>query len=266
MSTPPSQPPAQTPAATAPPAATGTVPAPLSGLNAVYAAQRARLVATVTAAVAFAWAQLFADRSRTVTYIAQLVEAGQAHLVGLVEAYMAAMQRQTAGVSSEVSLNPALYTTSALRGLPAEVVYGRPFGAYGAFLKDGAERSDAVRAAQAAVTKLAATDMQLAQTHAARDWMRDASERDQGSELRIVGYRRVLNPPSCELCTLAADRTYRVADLMPIHEHCDCGVEPLWGTEPVASVGTTVRVEDDPEIGPRLMAASWSSVGPRLTE
>ena len=96
----------------------------------------------------------------------------------------------------------------------------------------------------------------MAQTNSARDWMQD--------EVTIVGWRRILNLPSCELCTIAATRTYRKSDLAGIHEHCDCTVSPLFGTEPVASVGTTVRVEMDPEIGARLMADSWSSVGPRL--
>ena len=70
--------------------------------------------------------------------------------------------------------------------------------------------------------------------------------------------------PHCALCEAAATRTYRIADLLPIHEHCTCGVLPLYGTEPVPSVGTAVRVEDDPELGPRLMADNWSNVGPRL--
>jgi hypothetical protein len=96
--------------------------------------------------------------------------------------------------------------------------------------------------------------------------MREASA-TKTDEFRIVGYRRVLSGegPHCKLCTAASTRTYRIADLMAIHEHCTCGVQPLYGTEPVASIGTTVRVEDDPELGPRLMADSWSNVGPRLT-
>lgn len=165
----------------------------------------------------------------------------------------------------QITLDPARYTTAAIRQVAADAVYGRPFGAYGAFVKDGAHPADALRAATASATKLAATDLQLAQTHAARDWMSAALE-GATDELRIVGYRRVLTGPGphCDLCTAASTRTYRVSDLMPIHEHCGCTVEPLYGTEPVASIGTTVRVEDDPEIGPRLLADSWSDVGPRL--
>lgn len=240
---------------------------PQSELDAAYTAQRARLVASVTAAVALAWGHLYADRSATIAQIVKLVETGQATLANLLGVYFAAKQLQTTGTPSQVSLNPDAYTTLALRGIPAEIVYGRPFGAYGASVDRGASVAEAIVSAQAYVKKIAATDLQLVQTHAAHDWMRATSVRDQGDELRIVGYRRVItNPNACKLCVAASTRTYRIADLMPIHEHCDCGVQPLWGTEPVASVGTTVRVEDDPEIGPRLMADTWSMVGPRLTE
>lgn len=235
-------------------------------IDAAYSAQRARLVATVSAAVSLAWGQLYADRSATIAAIVKLVETGQATLANLVGVYFAAKQLQTTGTASQVSLNSNAYTTLALRGIPAEIVYGRPFGAYGASVDKGATVADAIASAQAYVKKIAATDLQLAQTHAARDWMRATSAGEQG-ELRIVGYRRVItNPNACKLCVAASTRTYRIADLMPIHEHCDCGVQPLWGTDPVASVGTTVRVEEDPEIGPRLMADTWSDVGPRLTE
>jgi len=236
-----------------------------SQIDATYQAQRLRLNATVTAAAARYWAARFSDRQATLAAIVRLVATGQAHTVRLVDAYMAAKATEATGNGQRLGLDPALYTTAALRGVSADIVYGRPFGAYGAFIKDGASPADAVRAAQASVTKLAATDLQLTQTHAARDWMQTASS-SLTSDLRIVGYRRVLAGagPHCALCTAASTRTYRVADLLPIHEHCTCTVQPLYGTEPVASIGTTVRVELDPEIGPRLMADDWSSVGPIL--
>jgi len=235
-------------------------------IDAVYGSQRLRLAATVAAAVAAAWAHRFQDREAAISQIVRLVTAGQAHTVNLVEAYMAAKAAQDGIALSRVGLDPAAYTTTALRGVAADIVYARPFGAYGAFLNEGQSQAAAIRAAKSSVSKLAATDLQLAQTHAARDWMRAATEQDETRALQIVGYRRVLAGagPHCALCTAASTRTYRMADLMPIHEHCTCGVEPLWGTEPVASVGTTVRVEEDPELGPRLLAEDWSSVGPRI--
>lgn len=233
-------------------------------LDQVYAAQRLRLNATVAAGAAATWAQMHADRQRAIDQIIHLVTVGQAHTVRLVDAYMAAKTLQATGRRVPITLDTSLYTIEALRGIAADKVYSRPFGAYGAFVNDGSQPADAIIAARASVSKLAATDLQLAHTHSARDWMQADSQQEG---IRIVGYRRVLAGPGphCALCQAAATRTYRIADLLPIHEHCTCGVEPLYGTEPVASVGTTVRVEEDPELGPRLMADTWKSVGPTLT-
>lgn len=233
-------------------------------LEQVYAAQRLRLNATVAAGAAATWAQLHGDRQQAIDQIVRLVTVGQQHTVRLVDAYMTAKTLQATGRRMPITLDASLYTIAALRGVAAVKVYSRPFGAYGSFIKDGSKPVDAIAAARASVSKLAATDLQLAHTHSARDWMQADSQQEG---LRIVGYRRVLAGPGphCALCQAASTRTYRIADLLPIHEHCTCGVEPLYGTEPVASVGTTVRVEDDPELGPRLMADSWSPVGPTLT-
>lgn len=234
-------------------------------IDAAYQAQRVRLKALIVAGAASAWEQLHENRSAAIDHVVKLVTAGQTQTVHLVDAYMTAKARDALGAGSLLGLDPSKYTTTALRGIDAASVYSRPFGAYGAQLKDGAHPADALKAARSSVTKLAATDLQLAQTHSARDWM-EAAHAAQTEQLRIVGYRRVLTGPGphCDLCTAAATRTYRISDLLAIHEHCGCTVQPLYGTEPVASVGTTVRVEVDPELGPRLLADSWSDVGPRL--
>lgn len=52
---------------------------------------------------------------------------------------------------------------------------------------------------------------------------------------RADGYRRVLHPElsktgPCGLCVVAADRVYRVADLLPLHSRCVCEVLPIYGT------------------------------------
>lgn len=234
-------------------------------LDVAYQAQRLRLNAAVAAAAAAAWAAMHSNRPFAIAHAVRLVGAGQSHTVHLVGAYMTAKSLETVGSSPKVQLDPALYTIEKLRGIAADTVYGRPFGAYGALTKQGAPDGEALQAGRASVAKLAATDLQLAHTHAARDWMQAAGEQATG-DVKIVGYRRVLSGPGphCALCTAASTRTYRTADLMPIHEHCTCGVQPLFGTDPVASIGTTVRVEDDPELGPRLMADDWSPVGPRI--
>lgn len=234
-------------------------PAAPSPLDLTYQAERLRLAAATSQEAATQWAVLLHDRAAAIARTVQVVQAGQAHTVRLLDAYMALKTLQATGAGSMIGLDPALYTTSTLRGVPADVVYSRPFGALKAFQSDGSHPGEAKRAALASLDKLVRTDLQLSQAAAARDWM--------SAEKTIVGYRRVLSGPGphCPLCTAAATRTYRKSDLMPIHEHCTCTVEPLWGTEPVASIGTTVRVELDPELGPRLMAADWSPVGPRIT-
>lgn len=224
----------------------------MAAIDGAYRSQRLRLISTVNAATASVWAQGFRDRDRVIQEVLRIVYAGQAQTVALVDAYMSAKT----GTGAR-GLPPQLYTVPVLRGMPADQVYARPFGALGGQLAQGAKFESAVTSGRDSLSRLVRTDLQLAQTHSARDWM--------AGEERIVGYRRVLGgAKNCELCVSAADRTYRKEDLMPIHEHCSCSVEPVYGTEPVASVGTTVRVDDDPELGPRLMADSWSDTGPRL--
>lgn len=230
-------------------------PAPVAAdrLNRVYRTQRLRISQTVTAAVAAAWAALHAERDATIAQVVQIVTAGQSATVQLVNAYMAARALHVTGETASQALDPADYTIDKIRRLPAAVVYSRPFGAYGAFRAKGADPARALEAAQVSVVKLARTDLQLAQTHAARDWMAD--------DPKIYGWRRVLNgDKNCPLCTLAATRIYYRGDLMPIHENCDCTVEPLYGEHPggLTVPADVVRVAHDQEIGPRLLADGWA--------
>lgn len=231
-------------------------------LDAVYQAQKHRLTQIVVraAAATLTTPSSATEQAVTIQRIVPVVAAGQGTMVRLVGAYMGAKSLQAGAPNVAITLDPARYTTGALRGVNPDDVYQRPFAVMQATLARTGDEQQALQSGRAQAAKLAATDMQLAQTHAAHDWMAQAPT--------VVGYRRVLTGagPHCPLCEQAATRTYRKQDLMPIHEHCTCTVEPLWGTEPVASVGTTVRVEEDPELGPRLMADSWSQVGPRLTD
>jgi len=52
-----------------------------------------------------------------------------------------------------------------------------------------------------------------------------------GSGPPIVGYRRVLSGDDCDACTEAAGYLYSSEDLLPIHEHCQCGIEPVFQGE-----------------------------------
>jgi len=221
-------------------------------LDAVYRSQRLRLTGTVAAAAASAWSSVYRDRERAVATLVPLVEAGQAQTVALVSGYMTAKATAAGERVATRGLERELYTIAALRGLAAEKVYERPFGALAGQLAQGAEFAQAFASSRASLNRLVRTDLQLAQTHAARDWM--------AGEERVVGYRRVLGPgKNCPLCISASTRTYFKAELLPIHERCRCSVSPLFGSAPVASVGTKVRVVDDPELGARLLEESWAA-------
>lgn len=228
-----------------------------AALDVAYRSNRLRLVNLTVQTAGATWQQNYHDREAAIARVVPVVEGGQRATVQLVNAYMVASAREAGHAAGVMALDPAGYTTAAIRGLPAEEVYDRPFGALGGQLEQGAEYATALESAQASLRRLVETDMQLTQTHAAHDWM--------AGEERVVGWRRVLGGGKhCALCTAASTRTYRKSDLMPIHERCHCSVSPVFGREPVASVGTTVRVEHDPELGPRLVADDWQSTGPRL--
>lgn len=230
-------------------------------LDASYRAQRLRLFQTVNSAVAHVWAQGFRDRDQVIAEVLRIVEAGQATTVTLVDAYMAATTQVVTGTGAVKGLNPENYTTELLRRKAAEEVYSRPFGALGAFLNRDEDLARSLEAATSSVTRLAATDLQLAQTYAARDWMDD--------EKSIIGYSRVLGSGEhCELCKAASTRRYYVADLAAIHERCGCGVRPEYGDPgeltdlqrmKLETPVYTVVVEPDPELGVRLKADNWTS-------
>lgn len=215
-------------------------------LDAIYDMQRRRLLATTSAAANRLWvAGAYDDRERWLASAVPLVQAGQRQTVALLSAYMTAKARRATGdhAMPMKALSPDEYTIEKLRGVPADEVYSRPFGTIGARLAAGASFDQATTTAAAYVTKLAATDLQLAQTHAARDWMSDDD--------RIVGYQRVLGGGGCDFCQTAATRLYYRDDLMPIHDHCGCGIAPVYDGGTQLFHSRDLGASDD-ELGRRI--------------
>lgn len=71
---------------------------------------------------------------------------------------------------------------------------------------------------------------------------------------KIIGYERVYDG-GCGFCADAAELLYHSEDLMPVHEHCNCGVQPVFeGTDVSDRVWHTPGegAVDDPELGARL--------------
>lgn len=202
-------------------------------LDGIYTTQRLRIWSSTSAAAHRLWATGgYNDRRAFLAQVVPIVQAGQTATVHLLDAYMTQKARQATGDATLAprGLNPADYTIEKLRGEPADEVYARPFGALGWRLNEGATFDQAAATAGSYLTKLAATDVQLAQTNAARDWIQGANQdaSDSGSDTFIVGYARTLDGESCSFCEDAADRLYYTEDLMPIHDHCGCGVEPVY--------------------------------------
>lgn len=220
-------------------------------IDGVFRTERLRVTSRVEAAAAAMFVSLYRDPDETVGRVVPLVEAGVGRVVVLADAYMTA-KAVAAGIPMTVKGLPA-FAYRDLRSRDAAEVYRRPFGALGGQLEQGAELQAALGSARAALGRTVRTDLQLAQTHAAREWMRD--------EPRVVGYERVLGPgKNCPLCEAAATRRYYREDLMPIHERCGCTVAPIFG-EPgeLSRPSAAVRVANDVEIGPRLLDEGWAA-------
>ena len=110
------------------------------------------------------------------------------------------------------------------RGVDIAEVYFRPVATARAVRAAGHDVAEAMRRGANRAQAIATTDLQLAKTHSARTVLADADN--------VVGYRRVLQgPESCGLCIAASTRRYKKAELMPLHNGCDCDVAPLIGDE-----------------------------------
>ena len=60
----------------------------------------------------------------------------------------------------------------------------------------------------------------------------DMANRESYRKAGVTTYRRVIHPElshtgTCGLCVVAADRTYHIRDLNPMHDHCHCTVMPV---------------------------------------
>ena len=142
--------------------------------------------------------------------------------VSLADGYVAASVAESTGQPTRpAGLDPERHTTTILRGVPVEEVYRRPFVEVWSGLKEGAPWAAAVRHGGVRLLELIDSDMALTQRAAAVEAM--------GAHRGITSYQRVLTGASCDLCTLASTQRYQRGDLMPIHAHCDCTVQPYFG-------------------------------------
>jgi hypothetical protein len=109
-----------------------------------------------------------------------------------------------------------------LRSVDAEF-WRQPFISTWKALKDGRSETEAF-AAGARRSRTVALD-------AVTRTERAALAEIDSHEPRIVGWRRVPNPPVCRWCATVATQRYRTAEAASFgHSRCSCGVVPITGT------------------------------------
>ncbi len=208
-----------------------TSPDPAAAVAAAYVAQQQAARRSVLAQLAALWAQLkswrTADADRFAKQAAAIVSGGQQHVAALTVAQQQAAIRAAGGAPGPA---PRLRVSDKdVRGVDAARVYRRPFEQIWWDLSQGKPLDAAVASAGARLQAIAATDLQLAKTHASRAVFESSGD--------VVGYRRVLNgPASCALCVVASTQRYHKGNLLPIHPQCDCGIAPLLGHHPAEQV------------------------------
>ncbi|MET9729240.1 hypothetical protein ABZZ79_00815 [Streptomyces sp. NPDC006458] len=161
-----------------------------------------------------------ADAAAFVEQVLPTVLAAQAQVGQVTDAYLSAMIADMLGTATPAA---GVQLPEALRGVPPDEVYTRPFVTTWTALSKGKAFTQAVAEGRTRLLSITETDLQLARTHAAQQSM----ERGGAKFFR----RRLTGTKSCALCTIASTQRYRVENLMPIHPGCDCKVEPLVGNK-----------------------------------
>lgn len=177
-----------------------------------------------------------AAMTRFVEAVAPVVEAGRAQVADLTRS-MVLQALEVAGEGDVVTAMAALDATPiAYRGgVPVATVYERPVVEMRTLLSQGKDWAVAKARARSRAVSAASIDVATAQRDAMDAAALDA-QRATGRN-RIVGYRRTLTGVSCRFCATASTQRYYPhpltggdPHLMPLHNHCDCGVAPIIGS------------------------------------
>lgn len=206
-----------------------------------YQAHAAAIRTRVLAGVNALWAALADYRDTNagqfVASVGPLVEGGQQATAAATAAYLAVLEASvTARRAADIRLDPAASSTQALRGVTSVELWRRPFTEVYTALSKDIPFPEAVQAGARRAVQLAATNLQLAKTHAARNVMEGSNQ--------VVGYRRSLTGDhSCGLCVVASTQRYHKRNLLPIHPGCDCGVIPIFGDHDPGQVIDPDRLE-----------------------
>lgn len=164
--------------------------------------------------------------SRVFSGGASAVAAARASAVALGQAVtagqMAVGSLTSAAMSAKLGADPIPPDPSITmrNGVDKVTEYERPFRlAQKAFEEQGSSLAEAEQQAVKRARSLAAVDLQMAKIRQSQIVM---------TENGVLFYRRVpTSPDPCELCLITSSNVYATNELMPIHTHCACNVEPI---------------------------------------
>ena len=195
--------------------------------------------------------------------ILPIMSGAEVNIGQLVAAYLDELSTEW-GITITPIVLPEQVTGAALRnGTPPEEVYSRPIIEVRRELRRRRRIDRAREAARQRALVLADTDAALAHRFAAASAF---------ETLGFTQYRRVPTGRSCDLCRTAAEQFYNVAQLLPIHPHCDCRVLPVHSEvrvpqrdlpkSPAPSAPADPVVREHGELGPVLVDRSHAFTGP----
>lgn len=180
---------------------------------------RAQLLAAVaaiyTAGVA---ADMLTNPAALISFLKRLVPLSLAAQAQMVRSTTMDLHRQLP-LDKPISVKPTDIIGAKLRGKPIEQVYSRAVYDVEDRLDAGDDFDTAMDYGLHRVTQNAVTDLQLASTHASREYMTQLQDR-VGVK---VGTMRVPGPTPCALCVLASTQFYDPPVLKPMHPGCGCG-------------------------------------------
>jgi hypothetical protein len=205
-----------------------------------YQAQFASMRSNSARIAAQTWAQnggvTDAAAEQFIQAVSPVAKAARQGTVRLVTGYNETLLRQVTGTATPIDIDAEGVASSLRNNLSLEDEFLRPIIEARTAILNGKTLTEALTAGRNRASDLMETDVLLAQ--------RDAMSEIADKEPRIVGYSRVITGRSCGFCATASTQRYTIEDLMPIHDHCDCSVAPIIGTEDPGRVINRQLVRD----------------------